>query len=174
MSVYSLRALDGTGPVKIGSSRAPQHRLRMYLSWSPKPLAIIAQVDWADVEVEFKLHHLLSEHRSHHEWFHPTPEVMEVVDGIVAGTFDWSRLSNYRSTPDRVWPLFDERRLFNQRLIREANDWHKRTHQSRPREVREAMADLNRLADGAYDRAVRVIKARIAQLIDLHLSAKAA
>lgn len=89
--VYAARAVSGEGPIKIGCSKEPRQRLLKLMDYSPVPLELLASVpgNYGD---EFALQTLLMAHHSHFEWFHPTPEVLDVVERMRAGTIDLSTL----------------------------------------------------------------------------------
>lgn len=103
--VYFIRPIGLAGPVKIGCSKDPPHRLRAYQYWSPLPLEIVALVQDAG-ELEPRFHALFREHHSHHEWFHAAPEITATIEAIAAGTFDFVSLPPARALPGRDgWSL---------------------------------------------------------------------
>ncbi|MEC9268514.1 MAG: GIY-YIG nuclease family protein [Pseudomonadota bacterium] len=89
--IYFLQPTEG-GPVKIGWSRSPTSRLQIYSAWSPVPLRLRGAVPAPSVG-EIVLHERLSEHRAHHEWFQPAPDVLKYVEaaesnGSLGQTFE--------------------------------------------------------------------------------------
>lgn len=82
--VYFLRPVGQTGPIKIGCSRWPRQRLDVFLSWSPVELEIAAMID-GGFDLERRLHGIFSSHRIRHEWFRPVPELVALIDGLIAG-----------------------------------------------------------------------------------------
>lgn len=82
--VYFMRATAGTGAIKIGCSIWPEGRVVSCSSWSPLPLEIIAR-SLGDKSVEALLHGYFTASRSHNEWFHPSEELLSLIDKINAG-----------------------------------------------------------------------------------------
>ena len=82
--VYFITTADRTGPVKIGYTKNPINRLMSLNCYSPYPLVIRAVMPGTDV-TEAWFHDELRASWSHSEWFHPTPEVLAVMD-VVAST----------------------------------------------------------------------------------------
>jgi hypothetical protein len=83
--VYFVRPVGLPGPVKIGCSRVPEERLKYLSTWSPFPLEIAVTIP-GDQTLEANIHDCLARSYSHLEWFHPTKEVMKLVDDLIAGT----------------------------------------------------------------------------------------
>jgi hypothetical protein len=81
--VYFLQPVVG-GPVKIGCSYLPEHRLQMMMAWSPYPLKLLARHP-GTMELERSLHRQFAAARRHGEWFDPVPELMALVERIAAG-----------------------------------------------------------------------------------------
>jgi hypothetical protein len=90
--VYFLRPIGQDGPVKIGSSVAPEVRLATYMHWSPMPLEIAATLQVAKRSVEGRFHSAFRHLHTHHEWFRADPALTAAIDAIRAGTFDISGL----------------------------------------------------------------------------------
>lgn len=90
--VYFLRPIGQDGPVKIGSSVAPEVRLATYMHWSPLPLEIAATLQVAKRSVEGRFHSAFRHLHTHHEWFRADPALTAAIDAIRAGTFDISGL----------------------------------------------------------------------------------
>ena len=82
--IYFLRQVGGVGPVKIGSSRDPERRLATIAAWSPVRLEIVATCA-GNLKTEYQLQTALARSHSHGEWFHPTDDVLAVLDSILAG-----------------------------------------------------------------------------------------
>jgi len=82
--IYFIQAVDGTGPIKIGSSDKPLCRLSQCSSWSPVPLKIIATVK-GGLYHERALHERFAEHRLHGEWFAPAQELHLLIAQIICG-----------------------------------------------------------------------------------------
>jgi hypothetical protein len=79
-SVYFIQVVGG-GPVKIGHSVDPEHRLQGLMCWCPYELEILATAPGCPLS-EAAIHRELESSRSRGEWFHPTPEVMAFVDEV--------------------------------------------------------------------------------------------
>lgn len=68
--IYALRAISGTGAVKIGYTSGSIHRRALELATgSNEPLACIGMLDGGRLEEE-KIHRALMPSWSHGEWFH--------------------------------------------------------------------------------------------------------
>lgn len=65
--------------VKVGVAGDPRRRLAEVQSMSPEPLELIASTATGGVRLEKALHRSLNSLRDHGEWFHLTPELIEVV-----------------------------------------------------------------------------------------------
>jgi hypothetical protein len=91
VSVYFIKPIGMDGPIKIGSSCAPDQRRETLAFWSPFPLEIIAEVEGGG-RLERQFHALFLPFHQRKEWFDPAPEIMAAVDQINAGTFDVSTL----------------------------------------------------------------------------------
>lgn len=79
------------GPIKIGCTSNPKLRIGTLESMSPFPLEIIAMIDGC-VSLEQRFHAKFRASHSHKEWFTPTPELLETISAVAAGTFDISTL----------------------------------------------------------------------------------
>lgn len=82
-TIYFIKPVGLTGPIKIGLSKHPERRLDEFRGWSPLELEMIGTVpgNWADEQF---LHECLAEHHSHGEWFFPSPEVITAVEQVIA------------------------------------------------------------------------------------------
>ena len=81
--VYFIRAVNGTGPVKIGVSRNPTKRLAELSIWCPFALTVLATIP-GGFDLEREYHVALADARSHGEWFHWTPEVAAAVEAALS------------------------------------------------------------------------------------------
>lgn len=95
MTVYFMRPVGMLGPVKVGNSGHPQGRLMAYNPISPFRLEIAATIP-GDGALERQFHAYLADHWSHHEWFFPSPLVVETVERVRLGTFDTATLPKGR------------------------------------------------------------------------------
>lgn len=77
-SVYFLQAFDG-GPIKIGVAYSPRARLSQIQSMSPVPLKVLGVVRNVGRKGEADLHQRFAQARSHGEWFHPTPDLIDYI-----------------------------------------------------------------------------------------------
>lgn len=68
--------------VKIGVAADPRQRLATIRTMSPEPLELIAVSHGGGRAIEGQLHRKLGSIRSHGEWFHLTPELMEILMGV--------------------------------------------------------------------------------------------
>lgn len=84
MFVYFARPIGLHGPVKIGCSAAPLERLKTLMTWSPIPLEIAATVP-GDGKLERRIHGLFAKSHSHHEWFHASAELSQLIFSLAAG-----------------------------------------------------------------------------------------
>lgn len=80
--VYFIAPVNG-GPIKIGCSDKPAHRLITLACWAPYPLQILAEVRgcWAD---EQTIHRAFKDHWSHSEWFRPHPDIYALINEVRA------------------------------------------------------------------------------------------
>lgn len=90
-TIYFLRPIGQEGPVKIGSTSDPDGRLITYISWSPVPLEIAAQLT-GPRSLELRFHALFQEQHTHHEWFSASDALTQAIDQIRAGRFDLDSL----------------------------------------------------------------------------------
>ena len=78
-SVYFIEAANGL--IKIGRSTDPLRRLRGLQTGSPVQLRMVLVLTGLGVADEMALHDRFAEYRSHGEWFHPGPDLIEFVRG---------------------------------------------------------------------------------------------
>lgn len=98
--IYFMRPVGEAGPIKIGYSRLPDHRLKQYQQWSPQPLEIVARLpvyrpenrhrrSRAHVQIiERGFHERYLPWHLHHEWFFANQLIEADIAAIVGGTFD--------------------------------------------------------------------------------------
>jgi len=82
--IYFLRPVGQRGPIKIGCSMEPTARLKHLAHWSPIPLELAGEVA-GDHDVERRLHKMFAADRSHHEWFHPSAALEEIIARAAEG-----------------------------------------------------------------------------------------
>lgn len=92
--VYFVRPVGMKGPVKIGCSVYPRHRLSQIVAWSPFDLELVAVID-GDELLEARFHRKFIESHNRLEWFDWTPELEAAIDAIHAGKFRRSSLPRY-------------------------------------------------------------------------------
>lgn len=73
--IYMFR-LGPDGPVKIGVSDAPYHRICSILSCFPQQPVILAIMP-GDLAEETRLHEMFEQHRLRGEWFSPADEILD-------------------------------------------------------------------------------------------------
>ncbi|MEV7013349.1 GIY-YIG nuclease family protein [Streptosporangium sp. NPDC051022] len=76
--VYFIQGIEG-GPIKIGVSRDPWERLAAIQLMSPVQLHVLGTIRGVGQPEERRLHERFAEHRSHGEWFHPAPELIDYI-----------------------------------------------------------------------------------------------
>jgi hypothetical protein len=107
--VYFIQAKLG-GPVKIGFALDPRRRMRELQTANPFPLALVAYVA-GDTTLERELHERLDELRAHGEWFHPSDEIEEEINRLLAERYG-ERLRKLETTnlpsPKRLQRHFDQ------------------------------------------------------------------
>lgn len=94
---YFAQAKDGD-PIKIGKSQDP--RVRMFDLRRNGELIerLICTVKGSNFDrLEYRFHAYFEPYHMGNEWFHPVPQILDVVDEINSGTFDFGRL------PERGW-----------------------------------------------------------------------
>jgi len=82
--IYFMRPIGQDGPIKIGSSRAPERRLATYMEWSPYPLEIVVSMP-GDMRTEWAIHRCFADAHSHDEWFRPIPRLLAAVERLIEG-----------------------------------------------------------------------------------------
>lgn len=133
--VYFIRQIGTVGPIKIGCSWNPEHRLLSLMSWSPVDLEIIARVD-GDFDLERRIHGIFAAQHRRHEWFNATPELLALIDGINAGRsitelVDHSidpkdlRKGYERSSEQRRYMGYRTRISFALRRLRDRKHWYR-------------------------------------------------
>lgn len=87
----------GLPEIKIGNSAQIKCRLyetrRKGITQSAYPILLVR----GGSRLEARFHAAFEPHHLGHEWFAPAPEILEAIEAIKAGVFDWSRL------PDTGW-----------------------------------------------------------------------
>lgn len=78
--VYFIQGEHG-GPIKIGSARRVESRLRDLQIGSPTRLRVLAQVKTAR-GLEVMLHRHFAARRLHGEWFAPCEELLRYIEGL--------------------------------------------------------------------------------------------
>jgi hypothetical protein len=82
--IYFLQAAGG-GPIKIGhTTRAPRLRLMAAQVFSPTDLVLRAECP-GDAATEARVHAHLARSHVRGEWFAPTSEVEEFIEGVADG-----------------------------------------------------------------------------------------
>ena len=82
--VYFIRATNGSGPVKIGSSVLPQSRLASLDAASPYKLEIALMIP-GDMRVEWRIHGHFADDHMQREWFRDTPRLNEFMWKLAEG-----------------------------------------------------------------------------------------
>jgi hypothetical protein len=106
-TIYFIKPIGMTGPIKIGLSGNPKKRLNEYRAWSPFVLEMIGTVpgNWDDEQF---LHECLADDHSHGEWFRPSQRVRDVVEHVIFAGGVWAvrglitRVANVRSKNNRM------------------------------------------------------------------------
>lgn len=94
--VYFIKPIGFDGPIKIGNSAAPGQRREQLSVWSPFPLEIAAQIS-GDHALERRFHARFFDQHVNHEWFTASPELLDTIAAVNAGTFDTDTLPAPRS-----------------------------------------------------------------------------
>lgn len=89
--VYFIKPIGMDGPIKIGCSRVPAKRKSALETWSPFPLEIVAEIE-GDFTLERRFHALFRDCHERQEWFSCSPELLQCITEINAGTFDTATL----------------------------------------------------------------------------------
>ena len=79
--VYFAQSETG-GPIKIGWTTHPEVRLARLQVGNPERLVLIALILVRERAIEPALHKKFAAHRIRGEWFHPHPDVLEVVEWL--------------------------------------------------------------------------------------------
>lgn len=86
-TVYFIAAVDA-GKIKIGKTVDLKKRLASLSTMSPVDVTLVCSVDYDD-GLEGRIHRHLSEYRSHGEWFHADPFVLDFIRGYRDGGIRW-------------------------------------------------------------------------------------
>jgi hypothetical protein len=81
-NIYFLRPKGERGPIKIGSSAAPEQRLKTYQIWSPQLLELVAYCP-AHHNTERWMHRHFLADWLHGEWFDWSETLQEAIDHVV-------------------------------------------------------------------------------------------
>jgi len=81
--IYFLKPKGMKGPIKIGCSRLPQHRLEAMVRWSPFPLELMGWVQGTSRD-EIYLHRCFARDHTHHEWFNWSDHLIATIDRVRA------------------------------------------------------------------------------------------
>lgn len=95
--VYFMQPIGG-GPIRIGFSSRPGVRLSHLTSFSPVKLEIITKFP-ADQYVEAWLHDHFRDDRLHGEWFKPSFQLFEIIEGV-------KRTGWHPILPTDKWPRY--------------------------------------------------------------------
>lgn len=82
--VYFMRPVGMEGPIKIGCSIYPQHRLEQVTIWSPFPLEIL-HIEEGSHTLERNLHRCFADCHSHNEWFRPEERLLNAIRCLQSG-----------------------------------------------------------------------------------------
>src|SRR3546814_2554543 len=79
--VYFIRPIGQAGPVKIGCSVGPNKRRHELETWSPVPLAIVAEID-GGFDIERRFHAKFQDNHERREWFNWSPGLDDTITAI--------------------------------------------------------------------------------------------
>lgn len=82
--IYFIKPKGMAGPIKIGCSDRPPKRLEALAHWSPFELEIIVTIP-GTIKLEGNIHECFADVHSHHEWFHPSTELLVAIEKLKAG-----------------------------------------------------------------------------------------
>ncbi len=81
--IYFIKPINADGPIKVGSAYSPEDRLKRLQSKSDDTLELVGYVPGIFPDETYILQQLF-QHRSHGEWFFPTPEVTAAMQQVLA------------------------------------------------------------------------------------------
>ena len=93
--VYFIR-VKNDGPIKIGYTVNPQHRLKVIQGCNHEKLELLASIP-GDHSLENKIHRDLAHSNIHGEWFSPTAEVLRYIQEI--------QTPEYESEDNHSWAI---------------------------------------------------------------------
>jgi len=93
--VYFVKPAGMRGPIKIGSSTAPEKRILALSYWSPFPLELIGCVP-GELQDEQFLHDCFCHQHLHHEWFRFSDKMREAIDSILLYGMEFARTNMVR------------------------------------------------------------------------------
>lgn len=115
--VYFIQA-EALGLIKIGSAINADKRLTDLQSGCPDRLRLIGFIATNDIiATEREMHRRFRDHRDHHEWFRPSPEIFDWINEWAVPVI--KRKKPHR-TQERVRELVMARRAEAARIMREA------------------------------------------------------
>jgi DNA-binding transcriptional regulator YdaS (Cro superfamily) len=120
VTVYFIQA-GASGPIKIGHTQSMSMRLDALQSGNPEVLRILAEAPGGQRQ-EYAIPRELAAHRMRAEWFHPTQEVLRMVERARSG--DLPSYTSPTSSPEHMALLEAVRRAGSQAaLARRINNW---------------------------------------------------
>lgn len=103
MSVYFAQC-SRTGDIKIGTSDYPPARVRE-VGFARKAKVVLMAEIRGEFDEEIRFHLKFIDDCTGGEWFRPTPELMETIEAIKAGSFDIASLPKRTFRPrHKMWP----------------------------------------------------------------------
>lgn len=94
--IYFIQKADGTGPIKIGTTKALEIRIKIFEAWCPDPMKLL-HVAKGGFSEERALHIKLDKYRLHGEWFSPEPEVLSAIEEIKNGATILGKVADDRT-----------------------------------------------------------------------------
>ncbi len=98
MSVYFARRADGIGPIKVGASDSARSRVECLGKRMRVPLVLLTSCRGGNWK-ELQFHALYEPYHIGGEWFEPLPAILEAVEQVATGVFDWDRC------PEQGWAV---------------------------------------------------------------------
>ena len=101
MPVYAIQAAGPGNPIKIGYAADPVERMQALQRTFPFDLTLLAVSSKDDKAGERPLHRTLMPYRIRGEWFRPTSEVMQAIEGMRANGLSEVLIADRWLTPHR-------------------------------------------------------------------------
>lgn len=166
--VYFVKPTDAAGPIKIGCSVYPPHRLSALQLWSPVELEVVCTIAGTR-SVENAIHQQFAKSRIRGEWFEATTELQQLIARLLAGdpidqlVHSTPAASRLPSRPQKINPIAKQVGVYKQRV--DAARRYASGLRGKVVELPEDVASILR-TNGGYRQEYRPLTLREKMLLD--------